>query len=132
MTPEQINIAIAEICGWTAPIGWDGHWPHRMHYSVPGSKPVTHGVPPGKKQERYTCDGMVLDNLEPIPNYSGSLDAMHEAEEWLKASSLDLWMLYWEGLVEIVLPSKEYWRAKAIQRATVFAKVCSKLKGGPQ
>ena len=64
MTKEQMRIAIAEACGWTeiehvnlpAAIGW-------------------FGIP---------TELIQLDmRRNPIPNYAGSLDAMHEAEKVL-------------------------------------------------
>lgn len=80
MTPEAQRIAIAEYCGWTnCRIGSPGAG---GAVDRPG-RPV--GTPPNRK---YTCE---------LPNYTGCLNAMHEAEKVLGTewSEYLLWMGYY-------------------------------------
>ena len=66
MDPNKQRIAIAEYCGWTnCRIGSPGAG---GAVDRPG-RPV--GTPPNRK---YTCE---------LPNYTGCLNAMHEAEKVL-------------------------------------------------
>lgn len=58
MTPEEINIAIAEHCGWTEII----------------TTPSDPQSPKGRE-----CAGANWG--KPIPNYHGDLNAMHEAHK---------------------------------------------------
>ena len=61
MTDEQINIAIAEACGWTdAEI-------------IGKENPTPFGIMPNERNEG--------DNYRLIPNYCNDLNAMHEAEK---------------------------------------------------
>ena len=61
MTKERQNIVIAEFCGWT------DIKPEVRGSGAPERRPSPYGCPPGKKWKAT------------IPNYTGSLDAMHEA-----------------------------------------------------
>jgi hypothetical protein len=69
MTDEQINAAIAEVCGW---------------------EDITESVAPEEFRRRAT--GMLRDKhgnrtpLKQIPNYCTNLNAMHEAEATLSVS----------------------------------------------
>lgn len=61
MTPDEINKAIAEHLGWS-----DVHF-----YEDDAGPPIHCGYPPG------------IRHYATIPNYSGDLNAMHEAEKTL-------------------------------------------------
>lgn len=75
MTDEQINIAIAEACGWKpdddgAGINtWDASWVGRKLY---GMKPLI-------------GNGYLVDQV--VPDYCNDLNAMREAEETLVGDS---------------------------------------------
>jgi hypothetical protein len=87
MTDEQINRAIAKMCGWFYYDGW--HHP---------------------------------DGRTELPDYVGSLDAMHEVEKYLEADS---WYDYALRLNEVCW----HWaliHAPARQRAEAFLKTLGK------
>ena len=56
MTPEQINIAIAEACGWKPHYSMDGFGEHPVY---------------------------APHHMQRLPNYTTDLNAMHEAEKML-------------------------------------------------
>ena len=66
MSEEQINIAIAEACGWRQSERNIAHWHHV-------SEPYSHIL---------TGD---------LPNYCNDLNAMHEAEETLDCNQWEVW-----------------------------------------
>jgi len=72
VTDQQINIAIAEACGWTC-LG-----------QVEGCKP--HGYPP---DARKPTTKELIEGYGPspwdVPDYCNDLNAMHEAEKVLTA-----------------------------------------------
>ena len=74
MTPEQQNIAIAQVCGWKRSEKWDYSLYGRV--SKNPSQKVFNRVPAYEKDE---C----TRRPEELPNYTGSLDDMHEAEKSL-------------------------------------------------
>jgi hypothetical protein len=71
MTPDEINIAIAEFCGFKD-----------VHFSPSWNKVI------GTKHEP---EG---NEYEVIPNYYGSLDAVHEAEKHAPKRKEYAYMLY--------------------------------------
>ena len=97
MTHEAQRIAIAEACGWTL-----------CHAT--GGLPC--GVPPGFIHE---------ENSRQVPNYTGDLNSMHEAEKVLTRQQQSE---YAYQLSEIVAPiTAEDWciaHATAAQRAEAF------------
>ena len=102
MTNEQINVAIAEACGWTdisqytqAVDGWYGYEPENGPHSQ-------------------------------IPNFCNDLNAMHEAEKMLNSEQkeiyfLDLMCLYgkWPKSIQAI-------QATAKERAETFLKTLEK------
>ena len=82
---SKINLAVAESLGWTKPEGWGSAWPSRIDFRFTNNRCATFGVPPGKTYEQYNY-GPITDNLRPVPNYTGSLDACVEFEEKLDAA----------------------------------------------
>lgn len=64
MTKAQINIAIAEACGWK-----------RVRETAYGPM----GCPPGSDLS-CTSDDFFRTRMCPVPNFHENLDAMHEAE----------------------------------------------------
>ena len=113
MTDEQINIAIAEHCGFT-----DILWPTGFHQQMSDEKAKQAGG-----RWRF-----------PIPDYCNDLNAMHEAEK-----NMVLEPLYWVKLVEVILgfeyldfdPHNEFSclevaTASSQQRAQAFLKAIGK------
>jgi hypothetical protein len=99
MSEEQINIAIAEACGW------------RLIFKT---KIRQYGRPPWK------IDGC----RERIPDYCNDLNAMHEAEGTLKIME----KIEMERLLEREIIGSDYliWRATATQRAEAFLRTLGK------
>jgi len=64
MTNEQINIAIAETCGWTDCVFVE-------------SLKLTKGFPPPNNPTIY---GTYENGMAQLPNYCNDLNVMHEAE----------------------------------------------------
>ena len=107
MKPEAQRIAIAEACGWK-----------KCRY-VEGLRDVI-GEPPAKWKGYYVPG----QEVAWAPNYLGDLNAMHEAEVWLKPSQ---WPTYHSHLVESwnddPKPIYAYeTHATAAQRAEAFLK----------
>ena len=101
MTPEQINIAIAEACGWTV----IGH-----------SDGLLMGCRPGNSTIR-----------NPIPNYHDDLNACHEMENVLELQDSDLFGRYVMEVARVVdLQGGYYITATAPQRCEAFLKVIGK------
>jgi len=116
MTNEQINVAIAEACGWAditriASNGW-------LHKKLVG----THK---GMK--------VTFDVHTPIPDYCNDLNSMHEAETQLWAKSYGARYDFVHELGKILLPTIGY-RAEAVdlldatarQRAEAFLRTLDK------
>jgi hypothetical protein len=102
MTDEQINVAIAEACGWTQ---IEQHPPDDTLY---GQHP--------------SCTDEVNKYYEyPIPNYCNDLNAMHEAEEMITGV---IWRDYFERLQRYGKASGI--RATARQRAEAFLRTLGK------
>ena len=100
MKPELQNAAIAEACGWheenepsgsANPKAW---W----HYN-----------------DRYPSNSM------PVPNYTGDLNAMHEAETFLKGQD---WAAYFDLIRHTGKATGV--RATAAQRAEAFLRTIGK------
>jgi len=109
MKDEQINIAIAEVCGWIIIKACDG--------SLIG-KPKNEQGP-----------------MDEIPDYCNDLNAMHEAEKVLTDVQSTF---YWKTLSELVNNTVghdfdnqfECIHATAAQRARAFLKTINKWEGG--
>jgi hypothetical protein len=111
MTNEQINIAIAEACGWTEIDG----------LSAKGLM----GKPPEK-----------LCSFAYLPNYCNDLNAMHEAERSLNSQQVQYYTL---NLLRVTnndgakfhgtLGCFAHVRATAAQRAEAFLRTLGKWEG---
>ena len=110
MSEEEINIAIAEACGWRLFSQFKNLW-----------------APPRSVVE-YDCDAYQL------PNYLNDLNAMREAEELLDD---DQWLDYMLNLQDVLQrhPDRGKWvvcqenmHSTAAQRAKAFVKTIGKWK----
>jgi hypothetical protein len=113
MTNKQINIAIAEACGWNPPPEGMGN--------------ITHGGGKFMSSEEW--------RKAHIPKYCNDLNAMHEAEKWVseKCKEGDYWFFLRELLDFPEAESdwdKFYFfaaiHATARQRAEAFLKTIGK------
>jgi hypothetical protein len=101
MTDEQINIAIAEACGY---------------------KNVTIGVTEGTIRVVVGYKHHTFD--EEIPDYCNDLNAMHEAEKIFDAA---LYCRYINELCDLTIKGKNcMYMATARQRAEAFLKTIKK------
>ena len=103
MTPEQINRAIAQACGWR-------------------SMPFDHWLDP--QGEVRGCFG-AGDEQKFLPNYHGDLNAMHEAEKVLGDKQIEYYHLLVKAtcwLSTDPLASVKAVRATAAPRAEAFLK----------
>jgi hypothetical protein len=111
MTNEQINVAIAEACGWNPP-------PEEIEN-------ITHGGGKFMPSEEW--------RKSHIPNYCNDLNAMHEVEETLKGMNKA------EFAVQLTKSSGKDWpdgkvaagsfahiHATALQRAEAFLRTLGK------
>ena len=107
MTNEQINIAIAEACGWEEVEPWlNGD----RCFELAGS----------------TCGY----RLEDIPDYCNDLNAMHQAEKIFNHAQ---YCRYISELCTLTsADNNSMYLATAAQRAEAFLKTIGKWEGGPQ
>jgi hypothetical protein len=103
MTNEQINIAIAEACGWEQVEG----------------------------EECFFDNGIEQIYIENIPDYCNDLNAMHEAEKSLNPSlagcyGRTLTSIAWQSEQPVFAPMT----ATARQRAEAFLRTINKWEGG--
>lgn len=100
MTDEQINVAIAEACGWTD-----------IHDSGVSHQPKFLGYPPLGEWQKW--------KFFSLPNYCNDLNAMHVAENVLNTD--ELFEKYYLALYDIT-QSTRWWPvcATAQQRAEAF------------
>jgi hypothetical protein len=112
MTNEQINIAIAEACGW------------KHYHEDLWVNPDFSGDP----------DGFSELQCGDLPDYINDLNAMHEAENHLKSDEKES---YWNQLYEKcdrsvfsrVEDNYKMLRATASQRAEAFLKTIGRWEG---
>ena len=102
MTEEQINIAIAERCGFT-----DIMWPTGFHQQMSDEKSKQAGG-------RWRFQ---------IPDYYNDLNAMHEAENLLDENGRED---YWNELWNLTGGEFELCHATCMQRAEAFLKTINK------
>ncbi len=108
MTPEQINIAIAEECGWShKTIREYTYWWHEENNK---------SLPPND------------DGMRSCPNYHGDLNAMHEAVVFTIHRDPNLRRIYYQTLDTITGDQWNTIDATAAQRAEAFLKVKGKWK----
>jgi len=107
MTDEQINIAVAEVCGFLRPRYSNGVLVAYAHTSPDGGFFGTTGV----------------------PDYINDLNAMHEAE---KIFDHALYCRYINELCDITIKgNNSMYMATARQRAEAFLKTLNKWEGTP-
>jgi hypothetical protein len=121
MTNEEINIEIAEYCGWKnireqdyQPIGTDPY--------IDGPSQVLVGIHPESDVDSK--------EFEVIPDYCKDLNAMAEAEELLSNEQLQTYFDVLRPVVESTAkPGRGYvFTAKASQRAKAFVITIEKWK----
>jgi hypothetical protein len=93
ITQDQKRIKIAEACGWGQPFGPTGDWER-----------------PDGSMTRWCM----------VPDYFGSLDAMHEAEKMAFGDS-ELWQVYYDEL-DAMFKDESSRCATASQRAEAFGR----------
>jgi hypothetical protein len=103
MTDDQINAAIAEVCGWTD-----------IHDSGPWHNHKLWGYPP-------ELQGQGGNAYKYMPDYCKDLNAMHEAEKVL--TTFDEWDIYCVHLGD-TQPSCA--KATSRQRAEAFLRTLGK------
>jgi hypothetical protein len=109
MTNEEINIAIAEVCGYE----WVSNgWGCRFL-----------GSPTERSFGSDTQSPLCEDAYDSVPNYCNDLNAMHEAEKTL---SEEVRNHYIDLLGDIYLNSWEFATATSMQRAEAFLKTIGK------
>jgi len=107
MTDREINIAIAEFCGWK-PSNPKGMWCHPSNWSL------------AKSGSYYVWVG-----YDKLPNYVEDLNAMHEAENTVIRPAR-LWYQYC-----LKLPGRSFDEsigATARERAETFLKILNNIK----
>ena len=109
MTNEQINIAIAEACGWKLKSnGLSPMWSWQNESLIHRIKWVAH--------KAMASQGV-------LPNYLNDLNAMHEAEKVLSDQQADA---YTTTLCLEVQPEPKLYHATAAQRAEAFLRTLGK------
>lgn len=123
MTEEQINIAVAEACGWkklTVPLEDD--------LGPIGDMTVT-------KWKRPSNPHGYVDPTSSVPNYCNNLNAMHEAEEALNKGEINTYLGHLYSNTEVAEVGSSPWRviaarvavhATARQRAEAFLRTLGK------
>jgi hypothetical protein len=107
MTDEQINIAVAEVCGFLCP-----------RYSNGVLVAYAHAFPDGG-----------FFGTTGVPDYINDLNAMHEAE---KIFDHALYCRYINELCDITIKgNNSMYMATARQRAEAFLKTLNKWEGTP-
>jgi hypothetical protein len=108
MTDRELNIKIAELCGWKSQSRTDGilEW----------------NPPTGHKDHGFWVRG---DNVPP--NYSADLNAMHSAERFIGLGQLSkyMWLLSDRAKLTYMDVARDDWagvHATARQRAEAFVK----------
>lgn len=120
MTDAEINIAVAEACGWTDIVFRGIQKPQAFDFIGVDELHKPQGIP-GRWSKR-------------IPNYCADLNAMHEAEKTLDANPdehLSGRYQYADWVYRIVVPvNVQPFRATARQRAEAFLRTVGKWKEG--
>ena len=106
MKDEEINVAIAEACGWTRVRG--------MTQAKDDLEPKC-WLPKGKTDPWKA--------VHKCPDYCNDLNAMHKAEAMLLEGVN--WEGYHNGLRDMIFP---VWHANARQRAEAFLRTVGKWK----
>lgn len=104
MTNQQINATIAEVCGWTD-----------IHESGPWHNHKLWGYPP----ELHGQSGIAY---KYVPDYARDLNAMHEAEDFLRGNEFQRYA----EMLDSIIGSLNGIRAIARERAEAFLRVIGK------
>ena len=107
MTDEQINAAIAEVCGWTE-IQDSGVWHHHKLWGYPPLKPGQGG-----------------NSFHYLPDYCTDLNAMHLAEKVLTKEQVREYQCYMYDMACEIHATNGRWMpysATARYRAEAFLK----------
>ena len=107
MTNEQINISIAETCGWNSIREQD----YDHGYSGDDVRQMWVGLNPDS------------DEFEQIPDYCNDLNAIHEVEKILSDQQASA---YITTLCLEVQPEPKLYHATAAQRAEAFLRTLGK------
>ena len=108
MTDEQINIAIAEACGWA-----------RIRLPLAGPRLAS---PMMQKSPMYCAS---IPDTEPSPNYCNDLNAIHEAE-LATFKTGGAWGEYFDYLSIVCDLGNDPITATARQRSEAFLKTIGK------
>lgn len=145
MTPEAQNMAIHEFIGGNKFVGLKkrGLWyrPDAKGYTSDENQAgrYTQEEAKGHEYVRGDADEWVRICHFKVPNYTGSLDAMHEAEKALKGSKDDehselsgyyeqLCLVCGDGLEPLNVYDIDLVRSTAAQRAEAFLKAVGRWK----
>lgn len=119
MTNKQINIAIAEACGWNI-----------TDYGDESARPF--GIPPANENLTTTCNWEYVNGVGcyEIKDYCNDLNAMREAEQKMWSINWDFRAEFIYQLAKIINPTNGYYRqhgvhlldATARQRADALIK----------
>ena len=114
MTDEEINIKIAEACGWEDRGSFDHMFPENHLY---------------RRQLNDGSGGYEYSSQKKF-NYCGDLNAMHDAENWIIANKSSLWLFqdYAQNLRKNfqTLGLDGYIHSTARQRAEAFLRTLGK------
>jgi hypothetical protein len=130
MTDEQINIAIAETCGWlkftqftTYPKSWSwGRTPARYHKPIWSLTSLTDMREDECTKYGWHGDGYI--SIDHIPDYCNDLNTMHQLINRMKRPDYIEWAL---NLTEIC-GSDDAYSASAKKQAEAFLKTIGKWK----
>jgi hypothetical protein len=120
MTDQEINIKIAELCGWSLTLNTKGRFPladegYTLRKDGNGITQVH--IDGYNKKEAWN------KIIHILPNYCNDLNAMHEAEKVLIAAGGLTFHDYKVHLLEMCQDTGGPYRATARQRAEAFLKV---------
>jgi hypothetical protein len=127
MKPEEINLAIAEACGWT-------YYHDDAETIVVGPKEVWPESHPWKERGLVKGDGRPdspLVDISGLPSYYNDLNACHEMEAVLRNLLMRGFRsdgIYEKVLTAIVSKSGRAWHATAPQRCEAFLRTIGKWK----
>ena len=130
--PYEINLAIAEACGWKARHNshkCDGTTIFRCGTCGLGHSNCYGG---GRGAVSFSCSVSPCCDEAVPPDYCGDLNAMHDAENWIIANKSSLWLFqdYAQNLRKNfqTLGLDGYIHATARQRAEAFLRTIGKWK----
>ncbi len=133
MTPQEQNIAVAELMGWKwyriPPHNRDRQYRGLFHPAIheyPDQSPVWLEKADGTERE---CTMEYMHRDGHVPKYHQDLNACHAFEMEQKSNGSTIaWKRYREHLEKVCLPSVEYWHATAPQRVEAFLRLHNKWK----